>query len=208
MRRSMMTLVIGLTGSIGTGKSTIANKFKKLNIPVIDADIIAREVVEPNKEAYNEIVKAFGREILQVDETIDRKRLGEIVFSDDKKRKQLNDIIHPAIRKEMIKQRDEYVAVNERCVVLDIPLLYESKLAHFVEKVIVVSTSRENQLKRILQRDHITEEEALQRINAQIDVAQKAKWADAVIDNNGTIAESEQQLMEILTKWNVISGNS
>lgn len=203
-----MTLVIGLTGSIGTGKSTIANKFKKLNIPVIDADIIAREVVEPNKEAYNEIVKAFGREILQVDETIDRKRLGEIVFSDDKKRKQLNDIIHPAIRKEMIKQRDEYVAVNERCVVLDIPLLYESKLAHFVEKVIVVSTSRENQLKRILQRDHITEEEALQRINAQIDVAQKAKWADAVIDNNGTIAESEQQLMEILTKWNVISGNS
>lgn len=208
MRRSMMTLVIGLTGSIGTGKSTIANKFKKLNIPVIDADIIAREVVEPNKEAYNEIVKTFGREILQVDETIDRKRLGEIVFSDDKKRKQLNDIIHPAIRKEMIKQRDEYVAVNERCVVLDIPLLYESKLAHFVEKVIVVSTSRENQLKRILQRDHITEEEALQRINAQIDVAQKAKWADAVIDNNGTIAESEQQLMEILTKWNVISGNS
>jgi len=199
-----MTLIIGLTGSIGTGKSTVANKFKQLNIPVIDADLIAREVVEPGRDAYNEIVATFGEGILQSDKTLDRKQLGEIVFSDEQKRTQLNEIIHPAIREEMINQRDTYVSQNIRCVVLDIPLLYESKLGHFVEKVIVVKTDRSIQLERILKRDDISETEAIQRIESQIDVAQKAEWADAVIDNNGTIAETERQLEKILSKWNVL----
>src|SRR5699024_5115137 len=132
-------LIIGLTGSIGTGKSMIANKFKQLNIPVVDADIIAREVVEPGEDAYNKIVAAFGEEILQQDKTLDRAKLGEIVFGDEEKRKTLNDIIHPAIRQEMIRRRDEHVAKNVPCVVLDIPLLYESKLTEFVEKIIVVT---------------------------------------------------------------------
>src|SRR5699024_135972 len=199
-----MTLIIGLTGSIGTGKSTVANKFKQLNIPVIDADLIAREVVEPGRDAYNEIVATFGEGILQSDKTLDRKQLGEIVFSDEQKRTQLNEIIHPAIREEMINQRDTYVSQNIRCVVLDIPLLYKSKLGHFVEKVIVVKTDRSIQLERILKRDDISETEAIQRIESQIDVAQKAEWADAVIDNNGTIAETERQLEKILSKWNVL----
>lgn len=198
-----MTLVIGLTGSIGTGKSTIANKCKKLGIPVIDADLIAREVVEPGKDAYQAILATFGKEILQEDQTLNREKLGALVFADEEKRKQLNEIVHPAIRKEMLRQRDSYIAEKEACVVLDIPLLYESKLTHFVEKVIVVATSQDIQLKRILKRDQMTEEEAKQRINAQIHIAEKVKWADAVIDNNGTIDESEQQLIDILKKWGV-----
>src|SRR5690625_3135644 len=199
-----MTLIIGLTGSIGTGKSTIANKFKQLNIPVVDADLIAREVVEPGKDTYNKIVEAFGKQILQRDKTLDRAKLGEIVFEDENKRKTLNSIIHPAIRQEMIRQRDTYIAENVPCVVLDIPLLYESKLTDFVEKVIVVTVDRDIQLQRILNRDDISEKEALQRIGAQIPVSEKEKWADAVIDNNGTIAQSEKQLVRILTEWNVL----
>lgn len=199
-----MTLIIGLTGSIGTGKSTIAHKFKELNIPVIDADLIAREVVEPGEKAYEEIVVTFGEDILQTDRTLDRQRLGEIVFSDEEKRKTLNGIIHPAIRAEMIAQRDSYVSEDVPCVVLDIPLLYESKLTHFVEKVIVVATEADVQLERIMKRDDMTEEEAKQRIDSQIAVKEKANWADAVIDNNGTIAESEQQLIDILTEWKVL----
>lgn|SRR5690625_2540916 len=199
-----MTLIIGLTGSIGTGKSTIANKLKRLNIPVIDADLIAREVVEPGEHAYKEIVATFGEGILQSDKTLDRAKLGEIVFSNEEKRKTLNGIIHPAIRQEMIRQRDTYVQQNVPCVVLDIPLLYESKLTHFVEKVIVVKTDRDVQLERILSRDDISKEEAIQRMNSQIDVSKKEKWADAVIDNNGSVEQSEEQLVQILSDWKVL----
>lgn len=200
-----MALVIGLTGSIGTGKSTIANQFKKLNIPVIDADLIAREVVEPGKEAYNEIVNTFGQEIVQEDGSLNRPRLGSIVFADENKRKILNSIIHPAIRREMLRQRDFYIEQGERCIVLDIPLLFESKLTNFVDKIIVVYTSKENQLQRILKRDDISEEEALQRVNAQIDIAKKVEWADEVINNDGTIAESEAQLIDILKRWDILA---
>lgn len=200
-----MTLVIGLTGSIGTGKSTVAKMFKQLGIPVIDADEIARLVVEPGKEAYEKIVETFGEDILQKDRTLDRKKLGAIVFNDEEKRKQLNGIVHPAIRKEMLRQRDKYLQQHVPCVVLDIPLLYESKLEHFVDKVIVVKTSPVVQLERILARDDLSKEEALKRINAQIDVAKKAEWADAVIDNDGTIEETERQLKDILTRWHILT---
>lgn len=198
-----MALVIGLTGSIGTGKSTIANKFKQLNIPVVDADKIAREVVEPHTETYRKIVETFGEEILHEDKTLNRKALGNIVFTDEKKRKQLNSIIHPAIRKEMLRQRDEWIAKGKECVVLDIPLLYESKLTHFVDKVIVVYVDEEVQLKRIMERDQSSEEDAKNRIAAQIPVAEKAKRADAVIDNNGSIEHSYKQLIDILQDWGI-----
>src|SRR5690625_4107990 len=144
-----MTLVIGLTGSIGTGKSLIADKFREWSIPVVDADLIAREVVEPDRATYRKIVETFGEEILHDDKTLNRRALGRIVFGDEEKRKQLNAIIHPAIRQEMLQQRDDWVEKGEKCVVLDIPLLYESKLTHFVEKVIVVYVDEAIKLERI-----------------------------------------------------------
>src|SRR5690625_199554 len=204
-RRIILTLIIGLTGSIGTGKSLIANKFRDLNIPVVDADLIAREVVEPGKETYVSIVEKFGEQILHEDGTLNRKALGNIVFKDEAKRKELNDIIHPAIRKEMVRQRDEWVEKGAQCVVLDIPLLYEGGLTHFVDKVIVVFVEPEIQLQRIIARDQCTEEEAQNRINAQIPVAEKAAKADAIIDNNSTKEKSYRQLEAILAKWEIQS---
>lgn len=200
-----MTLVIGLTGGIASGKSTVSEMFKNLNMPVVDADKIAREVVMPGQEAYKQIVEKFGPEILREDQTLDRKKLGQIVFSDPKRREQLNKITHPAIRAHMLKERDQYVQAKEKCVVLDIPLLFESKLMHFVEKIIVVYVDEEVQIRRLMNRDQFSEREAKQRIQAQMPLKEKRKQADAVIDNNGTIAESFRQLKETLKAWSIIN---
>lgn len=201
-----MTLVIGLTGSIGTGKSTIANRLKELELPVIDADKIARQVVEPNNVAYKEIVEEFGKEVLHEDLTLNRKALGEIVFTDDEKRNRLNAIIHPAIRKEMLLQRDIYMKQEVPAVVMDIPLLFENKLTHYVDKTLVVSVDEETQLERIVARDNSSVEEAKQRIASQIPIHKKAEIADAVIDNDDSIENSFRQLDTILSKWQVKNG--
>ncbi len=199
-----MTVVIGLTGSIATGKSTISLMFDDYDIPVIDADKISRKVVEPGEKAYQQIVNAFGRDILREDETIDRKALGAIVFNNEEKRKTLNSIVHPAVREKMLEERDDYVRQNEKAVVLDIPLLFESELMHLVDKILVVYVDEDVQLKRLMERDESTEEEAQSRINSQMPVSQKAKKADEVISNNGTKQDSYDQLDAILREWEVI----
>lgn len=198
-----MTLVIGLTGGIASGKSTVATMFTNLKIPLIDADKIAREVVLPGTETYEKIVATFGRGILHEDKTLNRQKLGAIIFADDEKRKQLNALIHPAIRRQMISERDAYVQTDEPCIVLDIPLLFESKLTHYVEKIIVVYVDEQTQLKRLIKRDHLTETEARQRIDAQMPLKDKAEQADVVIDNNGTIEQTNDKLIGALKKWNV-----
>src|SRR5690625_3271895 len=198
-----MATIIGLTGSIGTGKSTVSKMFLQLNFPVVDADKIAREVVEPGKDAYRKIVDSFGETILQQNSQIDRKLLGEIVFGDEHKRKQLNEIIHPAIREEMLAQQESYIKNGEQCVVLDIPLLFESKLTQLVDKIIVVYVNSDIQLQRIMERDGCSKKTALQRVKAQIPVSEKVKLADAVINNNGSMEETFKQLKNILQKWNL-----
>lgn len=198
-----MTLILGLTGSIATGKSTVSLMFDDYEIPVIDADKVARQVVVPGEQAYNEIVKEFGEDILREDKMLDRKKLGSIVFADKEKRKKLNNIIHPQIRKKMLHDRDQLVEQGEKCVVLDIPLLFESELTHFVDKVIVVYADPKIQLERLMERDESTEEEAKQRINSQMSIKEKAARADAVINNNGTKFETYEQLEKILKEWNV-----
>lgn len=199
-----MTLTIGLTGSIASGKSTISLMFDDYNIPVIDADKISREVVNPGEGAHDKIIQAFGPEIVQADEMIDRKKLGSIIFADEEKRKQLNDIVHPAVRKRMLERRDAFIKAGIKCVVLDIPLLYESKLTHFVNKTLVVFVDEKVQLNRLMERDGYGEAEALQRIQSQIPVNEKAKLADAFIDNNGTKYESYNQLEKVLRNWDVL----
>lgn len=199
-----MTLVIGLTGSIASGKSTVSQMFDEFTIPVIDADKIAKQVVEPGEKAYEQVVEAFGDKILQEDGSLDRKALGAIIFDNEEKRKTLNEIVHPAVREKMLSQRDHLVKEGERAVVLDIPLLYESKLTHFVEKVIVVYVDEEIQRKRLVERDESSVEDAQMRINAQIPVSEKAEMADAVIDNNGSKENSFEQLTTILRNWEII----
>ncbi|HLR74527.1 MAG TPA: dephospho-CoA kinase [Virgibacillus sp.] len=198
-----MTLIIGLTGGIASGKSTVSSMFNDFNIPVIDADQIARDVVRPGEEAYEKIIAQFGSNIVRPDRTLDRKKLGSIVFADNKRRQQLNNIVHPAIRQKMLQQRDEYVRDGKSSVVLDIPLLFESKLMHYVDKIIVVYVDENIQLKRLIDRDKLTDQEAKQRINSQLPLKEKVEQADATIDNNGTIKQTAAQLKEILTSWSV-----
>ncbi|MDC3412612.1 dephospho-CoA kinase [Aquibacillus sp. 3ASR75-11] len=199
-----MTVVIGLTGGIASGKSTIANMFKEKQIPVIDADVLSREVVEPGQKAYQKIVKAFGDDILYQDRTIDRKKLGNVIFSNEEAREKLNSIVHPAVRERMLEKKNAFVKMGEKVIVLDIPLLFESNLPHYVDKTLVVSVDEEVQLTRLMERNQLSKQEALQRIHAQLPLKEKAKRADAVIHNNGTIIQSQAQLNDILSKWKIL----
>ncbi|MFZ3576329.1 dephospho-CoA kinase [Virgibacillus sp. DJP39] len=199
-----MSLIIGLTGSIASGKSTVSSMFRDYQLPIVDADEISREVVRPGEKAYEQIVATFGDGILLADQTIDRKKLGAIIFPDEDKRKQLNAIVHPAVREKMLQQRDKYVAKGVDCVILDIPLLFESKLTHLVDKTVVVYVNKETQLQRLMIRDNSLKEEAESRINSQLSIDEKAKKADYVIDNNGTKEQTSKQLNELLQTWQII----
>lgn len=196
-------MVIGLTGSIATGKSTVSQMFKDFEIPVVDADKIAREVVNPGEEAYERVVKVFGESILLPNQTLDRKALGSLIFKDEAKRKLLNSIIHPAIRERIFERKDAYIKAGEQCVVLDVPLLFEGDYSKVVDRTIVVAVDEAVQLERLMKRNELTEEEARERINSQLSIKEKAKLADAVIDNNGTIAQSREQLKNLLSLWNI-----
>lgn len=196
-------MIIGLTGSIASGKSTVSSMLAKRGFPIVDADLVARIVVEKGKPTLDAIVETFGKEVLLPDQSLDRTTLGSIIFHDPAKRKQLNDIMHPAIRAEMLRQRDEWLANGAMTVIMDIPLLFESRLQHYVEKILVVSVTEEIQLKRLMERNELSEEEALARIRSQLPLSEKEKGADAVIYNNGSIEETEQQLEVILAKWEV-----
>jgi dephospho-CoA kinase len=196
-----VTLIIGLTGSIASGKSTVSLMFHDLNVPVIDADKISREVVNPHEDAYNKIVDTFGNSILQDDKTIDRPKLGEIIFNDHVMREKLNNIVHPAVRERMLAKRDAFVKAGVPTVVLDIPLLFESNLTHLVDKTLVISVTESVQLTRLMTRNGYNEQEARQRIQSQIPITDKVKMANAVIDNNGTKQETYEQLEQLLQQW-------
>jgi len=199
-----MSLVIGLTGGIASGKSTVSAMFTDMGITVIDADIEARLAVEPGEKAYNDIVSHFGTDILEDDRTINRPKLGEIIFNNEEKRLLLNSIVHPAVRERMAQKRKQAEAADEKAVVLDIPLLFESKLTELVEKIIVVYVDEQTQLERLMKRNGFSEEEASARIKSQMPLKDKVSLADAVIDNTGNIEQSKQQLMEILTEWEIL----
>ncbi len=198
-------MIIGLTGNIATGKSTISNMFQaKYQIPVIDADIVSREVVEPGEQALEEIAATFGEDILLEDGTLNRKKLGSIIFQDETKREKLNAIVHPAVRKKMLSKKEELLQQGNQTIVMDIPLLFENNLTYLVEKTIVVYTSHQIQLQRLKERNQLSEKEAIERMNSQMDIDKKRELADAVIDNSGSIEQSEKQLKNILQKWELI----
>ncbi|KMY60611.1 MULTISPECIES: dephospho-CoA kinase [Geobacillus] len=199
-----MAFTIGLTGGIASGKSTVSAMMRELGLPVIDADEAARAVVRPGEEAYRQIVAAFGPGILRADGEIDRAKLGAIVFNDKQQRKVLNAIVHPAVRKKMLAEKEAHIRSGAKTVVLDIPLLFESGLTHWVDKVLVVYVDDDVQLRRLMARNGFTEEEALARIRSQWPMAEKVKRADAVIDNNGTIEETRRQLLAILHQWDAL----
>ncbi|MEH7114647.1 dephospho-CoA kinase [Neobacillus niacini] len=196
-----MSLVIGLTGGIASGKSTVSNMLKEMDIAVIDADVEARLAVEKGEPAYQKIVADFGDEIVLPNGEIDRQKLGSIIFHNTEKRQLLNSIVHPEVRKRMNDQVDAAKSRGEKVIVLDIPLLFESKLTSIVEKTILVFVDRGVQLQRLMERNDLSFKEAEARVNSQMPLGEKVALADAVIDNNGLVEKTREQLIEILQKW-------
>ncbi|MGD6992701.1 dephospho-CoA kinase [Sutcliffiella horikoshii] len=198
-----MPLVIGLTGGIASGKSTVANMLRDKNIPIVDADIVAREVVEIGTDTYKELVKEFGTEILNDDKTLNRPKLGSIIFQDETKRQKLNNIMHPSIRTSMKEKTQKFLEDGHEVVVMDIPLLFESKLTHLVDKTLLVYVTEATQLKRLMERNDLSEKEATDRIRSQMPLTEKVKLSHGVIDNNGSVTKTEQQLNQILKEWQI-----
>ncbi|MGN7760825.1 dephospho-CoA kinase [Paenibacillus sp. 22594] len=188
-------MIMGLTGGIASGKSTVSAIFVDKGARLVDADVIAREVMLPGSPVLAAAVQEFGGEILQADGTLNRARLGEIVFHDPEARQKLNDLTHPAIRRE-IKNRMYALEQEEpqRLVIVDIPLLYESRLDNLFQEIIVVYIPRELQLARLVERNTLTMEQAEVRLNAQMDIEQKRSKATYVIDNSGNLDDTRQQV--------------
>lgn len=202
-------IVVGLTGSVGTGKSTVAGFFKELGAYIIDWDVLAREVVRPHWKAWEEIVQYFGEDVLNDDLTLNRQKLADIVFGDKEKVTRLNQIVHPEVFIEDqritsgIKNSD-----TDALVIKDIPLLVEDARHVLIEKIIVVSATEETQLRRLAERG-MRREDAMNRIKAQLPLEEKLKFADFVVDNNGSIAETKKQVEQIyhLLKQGGANGN-
>jgi len=196
-------MIIGLTGSIASGKSTVSEMLKKKGFPIVDADEIARLVVEPGSPVLLEISRAFGLGVLHADGSLNREKMGERIFNNVEERQKLNGIIHPAIRQEMVRQKEQWLSTGSKSVIMDIPLLFESRLQSFVDKIIVVSVTPEIQKERLIARNVLSEEEADARIRSQLPIEEKELSADAVLRNNGPVEETERQLNEVLSKWHV-----
>jgi dephospho-CoA kinase len=191
-------LLVGLTGSIATGKSTVSEMFRTLGGEIIDADLLAREVVEPGEPALAQIAEEFGRDLLQPDGSLDRKKLGAIVFGDPARRKRLEQITHPAIRDRFVRRLDELEARGfDGIVFWDAPVMIETGGHKAMEKLVVVATDTETQATRLCARDGIEAAEADRKIKSQMPVAEKAKLADYVIDNAGDRAATERQVREV-----------
>jgi dephospho-CoA kinase len=188
-------MIIGLTGGIACGKSTVAGMLAERGARIVDADKIAREVVQPGSPALEEIAARFGREMIMADGSLNRKKLGELVFRDPEARKALEAIQHPRIRAIMLERMAQYERENPAgLVVADIPLLYESGLETWFPEVMVVYVPREVQIARLTARDGLTREQAEARLQAQLPIEEKKRRADFVIDNSGTLADTERQV--------------
>lgn len=192
--------LIGVTGGIATGKSLISSSLIERGYTLIDGDIVARQVVEPGQLALEKLVKIFGSDILK-DGHLDRERLGNIIFNSPEKRQQVNRIIHPEIYKVMKRKIFASLWRREKYVFLDLPLLYESgAMVKFLSKVIVVSCNQELQLKRLMERNSMSEKDAKARISSQMPLEEKCRRADFVINNNGNREETLKQLDQVLNE--------
>ncbi|WP_054023763.1 dephospho-CoA kinase [Bacillus sp. FJAT-28004] len=190
-------MIIGLTGGIASGKSTIASMLVERGALLVDADQVAREVVLPGEPALEAIASTFGQAVLETDGSLNRKALGEIVFRDKESLAKLEAITHPAIRARMQQTIHTYAEqFPERLVIADVPLLYETKQENLYEGILVVYVPAEVQKKRLMERNNLSEEEADRRIALQMDIEQKRQHADWVIDNSGSLEETQHQLDE------------
>lgn len=184
-------MLIGLTGGIAAGKSLVAKELTRLGAAVIDADAIARELLDPGTPEFKAVIAEFGAGILKEDNTINRPALASIIFSDKERRAALNAIMHPAIRKAIFERVEKFKReAPDSMIVIDAALLIENELCKQVKKVIVVMADEETLMARMTRRDNISNDDAKKRLASQLSVKEKSKYADYIIDNNGTPEEA------------------
>lgn len=190
---------IGLTGGIASGKSTVLTYFKDKGIPYIDADIVAREVVEPGTEGLKAIVDTFGSNVLHADGTLDREALGAIVFHNEEKRQLLNSCLKTHIRNRIMELTSQYEQGNTPILIYDIPLLIEGEWYTMMDEVWLVYVNETTQIERLMSRNGYTREDALARINSQMRLDDKRAYADIIVDNNSTLHDL---IVQLDTIWN------
>jgi dephospho-CoA kinase len=194
-------ILLGVTGGIASGKTAVARMLEELGAPIIDFDVLSRVVVEPDKPAWKEIVAYFGEQVLQEDKTLDRKKLSEIVFRDSEKRKKLEGFIHPRIFGEFTRLVKEFAAQDPGAIIQAVvPLLYEVNLQYLFHKVLLVYTPVEIQIERLMKRDGISQEMAVNILSSQLPLEGKRSYADFIVDNSGSLEETKKQVQEIWEK--------
>lgn len=193
-----MTRIVGLTGGIASGKSLISQYLIDQDVPLIDADLVSRQVVEKGTAGLKALVETFGQDILEKDGQLDRKKLGRLVFADASQRQKLNDILHPLIRQEIESQIEEQLKASPSLIVLDIALLFEAGFDDLADDIWLVKVDPLTQKQRLMARDGLSGSEADQRIRSQLPLLEKEKRADLIIDNNGSRQETYRQVVRLL----------
>ena len=199
-----MSFVLGVTGGIASGKSTVVDFFKAEGFPVVDGDIVAREVVEPGTEGLRALEKVFGKTILQNDGSLDRKKLGTLIFQNEQKRYLLNKTLDPFIRDE-IKNQTLEAKKGSQLVIVDITLFFEGHYESMMDEVATVYVTPDIQLERLMARNNLSEEEALKRINSQLPLEEKKKRADFLFDNCNSQETTRQEVLKWLERKKFVS---
>lgn len=192
--------LVGLTGGIASGKSTVAEILKRQGAAIINADVLAREVVEPGRQAWTEIVNTFGTAVLQPDRALDRQKLRAIIFDDPDARKKLESIIHPQVRALAEQRIREHAAAGYAVIVYEVPLLFEGNLQEWLRPVILVACDVDTQRNRLQSRDNLSAAQAQKHIDAQMSLEAKRRLADYVIENNGSLEDLKRQVQAVLEK--------
>jgi len=192
--------LVGLTGGIASGKSTVAKILAELGAAIVDADVLSREVVAPGHDGWKEIVATFGREVLQADQNLDRQKLRTLIFNNPAARKQLEAIIHPRVRALAEQRIREHGEAGYAVVVYEVPLLFEGNLQEWLRPVILVASNVDLQRQRLQRRDGLDATAAQKHIDAQMSLEDKRKLADYVIENDGSLADLESQVRSVLAK--------
>ena len=199
-------IVVGLTGGVATGKSTVAKMFKQCGAVVIDADELAREVVKPDKPAWRQVVKMFGKTVLNPDRTLNRRELGAVVFGNRTKLRQLEHIIHPRVAREQARLTKQAAQKNPHAVVIyDVPLLFEVGIDKRVDKIIVITADLETQIARLKKRNGLSRTEALRRIRSQMPLAKKIQRTDHVLHGTLSRTSLRRQVSRLLKSLRLLA---
>jgi dephospho-CoA kinase len=195
-------ILLGVTGGIASGKTTVARMLEQRGARLIDFDLLSRVVVEPGKPAWRDITACFGEQVLQHDKTLDRKKLAKIVFGDSEKRKKLERFVHPRIYEEFRQRVKEYAAKDLSNIIIQVvvPLLLEENLQHLFHKILLVYIPEEMQIERVMKRDRISREMALNILRSQLPIEEKRSYADFIVDNSGSLEETKRQVEEVWEK--------